>query len=253
MSPKIEYISKPTEVSMHDDWFEIAGTDHFWMIWRFRELIKKVNFENSDFKILEVGCGSGTVMEQFERERNLSIDGCDLNDYALKLIKSEKSKCYCYNIYDKNPQIVGKYNVILLLDVIEHIDDHVGFINTCKDHLTEEGKIIINVPAYMHLYSKYDKEVGHVRRYNKKTLSQALKDAGLEVESCSYWGMLLYPIAVIRKFWISTKKENIIKEGMQPPGKLTSFILSSLMNIETKLPLIKPFGTSLLAVGNKSK
>lgn len=248
----ITYISDPLEVSMHDDWFEIADTNHFWMKWRFREIIKKLKHADEPLKVLEVGCGSGTVMSQFHTEKNMSIDGCDLNVFALGMVPPMDSKVYCYNIFDKHPDILKqKYNCIFLLDVIEHIDDDVAFIEACKDHLELDGKVVINVPAYMHLYSKYDTEVGHVRRYNKSKLNASIENAGMETVKINYWGAFLYPIGVLRKFWINSKKENIIQNGMKPQNKLVEFVLNTIMRLETILPFHFPFGTSLIAIANK--
>ena len=54
------------------------------------------------------------------------------------------------------------------MDVIEHVEDPLNLIHEAKNSLNKDGKILINVPAFQHLYSKFDKDVGHVKRYTKK-------------------------------------------------------------------------------------
>lgn len=249
------HLSEVEEVSMADDWFEIAGTDHFWMRWRFNLVKRLINkYYNHDEKtILEIGCGSATVMQQIEKNfRDIKIDGCDLNEFALNQNKGIKGKLMVYNIYDKNPDLINNYNMVLLLDVIEHIDDHVDFLTVATEYVKPGGLVMVNVPAYEHLFSNYDVEAGHKRRYTKKTLTQTFEAAGLEPLSTQYWGSLLYPVAMVRKAYLSNKKEEIIKTGFKPPNKLANGFLHSLRNIESAIPFKQPFGTSVIGIARKN-
>ena len=63
-------------------------------------------------------------------------------------------------------RLLHAYDMILLMDVIEHIDDDVGFLTAALKHLKSDGVVVINVPAHMSFYSKYDEVAGHKRRYN---------------------------------------------------------------------------------------
>ena len=111
--------------------------------------------------------------------------------------------------------------------------------------------VVVNVPAYNHLYSKYDVEVGHKRRYTKEMLSQAFQKEGIIPIKLNYWGAFLYPVAVIRKAYINSKKENIIQHGMKPPNQLAETFLRTISKMEYNLPLNFPFGTSLIGIGKK--
>jgi hypothetical protein len=59
---KIEFLSPPSSVSMADEWFDLATTDHFWIKWRHFVLLRQLNRARLSGKIaLEVGCGHWMV------------------------------------------------------------------------------------------------------------------------------------------------------------------------------------------------
>jgi SAM-dependent methyltransferase len=59
------------------------------------------------------------------------------------------------------------FDAILYMDVIEHIEDDSGELENAFRHLNPGGYLIVLVPAHKALYSKFDKKIGHFRRYNK--------------------------------------------------------------------------------------
>lgn len=250
---KILDLSSVETVSMADEWFEIATEEHFWMKWRFSVLKKfKKYLPPKGSKLFEIGCGNAIVINQIEKEFEYTIDGCDLNKYALELSNPVNGNLMVYNIYDENPDLLKKYDMAILLDVIEHIDDDVDFLIKSSAHIKKGGKVLVNVPALMHLFSKYDTIAGHKRRYTKKSLRQSFEKAGLKVESIRYWGALLYPIAVIRKIVLGMKTENIIETGFKPPSKIFNTMFSFMNSIENIIPFKIPFGTSLMIIATKT-
>lgn len=246
------HLSESIPVSMADDWFDIATEEHFWMKWRFEEIKKlKKFFPPSDRPIFEVGCGNGIVMNQMEKHFKYKVDGCDLNEFALNKAKDINGKLMLYNIFDRDKAMLNKYEMLILLDVIEHIDDDVEFLRVSAEHVKSGGIVLVNVPGFMHLFSKYDDEAGHKRRYTKSSLKSVFEQAGIEPLKIKYWGPSLYPIAVLRKGYLAFKNKEIIKSGFKPPGKLTQSILGGMLNIEKNINMSFPFGTSVMAVGRK--
>jgi 2-polyprenyl-3-methyl-5-hydroxy-6-metoxy-1,4-benzoquinol methylase len=247
----IEYLSSVEEVSMHDSWFDIASADHFWLQWRL-EIIKRFAeyLPAKTGKILEIGCGNGVVLNQFE-DLGFQIDGCDLNEHALKMVKDFKGRLMVYNIYDRNPDLLEKYDCVFLLDVIEHIEDHQSFLEIALDYVKPGGALIVNVPAGAYLYGPYDKEVGHVRRYSEKELINLFTKAGLVNNSARYWAMSLVPFAIARKILHFFNNKNIIESGMKPPGNLAHSFLKKIKNSELKLIENPLFGASIMVAGRK--
>ena len=247
---QFEILSKSIPVSMHEDWFDIATTDHFWMQWRF-EVFKKIikNKYPLGQNLLEIGCGPGTFREQIENYYKIPVDGCDLNVNALKAAKQGLGRVMQYNIFDKNPNLIGNYDSIFLMDVIEHLDDDVTFLKTAAKHGKPGSLVFINVPAGMYLYSKYDIQVGHIKRYDKATLKQTIKSSGLEPLEIVYWAGLLIPIGILRKLTLTFSTDaNTIKNGFKPPGEIANQFLKILKKFEIVLPINTPLGASLIAI-----
>lgn len=250
----IEKISEGQQVSMHDDWFDIADHNHFWMKWRWRSIAKSKKYlPTKGQTFLEIGSGNGISVDQFENYTSCIVDGCDLNEKALLLSKPSKGRKLLYNIYDKKSDLLNHYDGIILLDVLEHIDDDLQFLQTALLHSKNNGNLIVNVPAHQWLYSDYDKAVGHVCRYSPSTLKSLLEQANLSDIKVYSWGASLIPIALLRKKMIAGKGEDIIKAGFKPSSKFIDFFLTTLMKIETSSPLPCPFGTSLIAVAKINK
>jgi SAM-dependent methyltransferase len=80
----------------------------------------------------------------------------------------------------------GDYSAAVSYNVLEHIDDHVGALQSIAKLVRPGGAIVLIVPAFMFAMSGVDIATGHVRRYTKKTMRAALTEAGLEVERLHY-------------------------------------------------------------------
>jgi 2-polyprenyl-3-methyl-5-hydroxy-6-metoxy-1,4-benzoquinol methylase len=246
---QIETLSQPQAVSMADEWFDYATADHFWMQWRHRLIIRALKRAGGRVeRALEIGCGHGVARDMLERDCNFAVDGCDLNQAALEMASPGRGKLYVYDIFDQAPSMLERYDVVFLLDVIEHIEDDASFVVAALRHLRPGGLLMINVPASMLLYSKYDVVAGHVRRYTRSSLAQLLRHCGLVDESVESWGLLMVPLLLARKAVLSRSNTSAtIRTGFVPPNKASQVLLHAMKDIETTLPFTMPFGTSILA------
>ena len=89
----------------------------------------------------------------------------------------------------------GAYDLVAVLDVVEHIEDDVAALAAMKTLLKPGGKILIAVPAHQWLWSAHDVVNHHHRRYSKATLRAAITAAGLKPARLSYFNSLLFPLA----------------------------------------------------------
>jgi len=78
------------------------------------------------------------------------------------------------------------HSCLVSYNVLEHIDDHVGALQSIARLVRPEGYIVLVCPAFPFAMSPVDIATGHVRRYTKRTMSKALADAGLEVVDIRY-------------------------------------------------------------------
>ena len=252
MSREVTYLSQPEPVSMGDAWFEIASTKHFWIRRRF-EVLRKLapQFDWPRLRLAEIGSGSGLVQRQFEDEFGAEIDGFDLNEVALQNSVGRRSRCLCYNIHARAEQLREAYDVIVLFDVIEHIEDDQGFLDSALFHLKPGGSIIINVPALMSLFSAYDKAAGHVRRYAAQELIALVEACGLRTTSWTYWGRPMIPLLSIRQRRLAKLSDDgdILRGGFATRGVLANAALHALSRFE-RIPQHQT-GTSLMLVAQK--
>jgi SAM-dependent methyltransferase len=90
-------------------------------------------------------------------------------------------------------------DLVVCLDVIEHLDDDVLALAEMGRVLKPGGRLLLAVPADPSLWSPHDDAVGHLRRYTRSSLLRAVASAGLRVESVWSWNVLLKPVVRLRR------------------------------------------------------
>ena len=169
----------------------IAKADRFnrWMYDQFRGQLKG--------EILEIGSGIGNISKLVVEEGH-SITLSDYNEEYCKELKRKfdgtKKVKEVIRIDLLDPEFEKKYSLykerfdsIFLLNVIEHIKDDDLAIKNCKYLLKLNGHLILLAPAYSWLYSSFDKQLGHFRRYSLKSLSDLLKKNNFSLLTSSYF------------------------------------------------------------------
>lgn len=251
-SGRITFLSPSQPVNMEPDWFELATSGHFFIRRRF-DVLQHIGkaFLRPEWQFLEVGCGHGLLQRELHTRAGLTVDGFDLCLPALLRNETERGRLYYYNIFDCAPAFAERYDVIFLFDVLEHIEDDAGFLKTCLFYLKPGGRIIVNVPARMELFSNYDRIMGHVRRYTMQTLRDCANSAGLSIETATYWGLPLYPVALMRKILLRVaNNKSGFGMGFKPPGALANRALGLLSKFEF-IPQ-RFLGASLMGIFKKS-
>lgn len=252
--PEIVYLSESKKVSMADSWFDVATLDHFWVKRRF-EVLKKLlgtPFSPSGL-VAEVGCGHGLVQAQFRDAYGVKVDGYELNEFALSRSVAKDQQSFVYDIYEQRHELKGKYGVIIMFDVIEHIEDEVKFLDAVLFHLAPGGLLAVNVPALAWLRSRYDDEQGHFRRYTLRQLEELGAECGLSRVKSTYWSLPMVPLLLLRKAVLKfqTGERAIVKTGFAPPSNLANSILCWLSAFEFVPQRL--LGTSAMCVFKKAK
>jgi SAM-dependent methyltransferase len=239
---------------MADEWFDHATADHFWMQWRQEVLVRQLSrIRHPIEKALDVGCGHGVVRELLERDIGFAVDGCDLNRRALEMAANGKGRVLLYDIFDRNPTMLEAYDLVLLMDVIEHVDDDLCFSRAAIEHLKPGGVVVINVPAHMAFYSKYDEVIGHKRRYGKAQIESLFRHLKIEPLIIAYWGLTLLPFLFARTIVVRfVSRERTIHTGFAEQNAVTRKILRIIQRLELSAPFAMPIGTSLMALGRRS-
>lgn len=242
---EITYLSPSVPVNMGDWWFDIARPNHFWIRRRF-EVMKRLadSLIRNARQIAEIGCGNGLLQKSVEDHYRRPVVGFDLNEVALRKNVSSISPLYCYDIFEKRPEFASRFDLVILFDVLEHIEDEFGFLECVKYYLSESGALLVNVPAIQWLFSDYDRAAGHVRRYSLHQLTRTAEQNGYEVENVTYWGLPLFPLLIIRKA-LSLEKSNA-SAGFDAGSSLMNNLFAGLSRIEAVPQRV--LGTSVMAV-----
>lgn len=253
-SVHVEWLSAPKPYAFETEWFDEGGQDNFWMQWRLRAFLAQLAAVaqplDTPLRVLDVGCGIGVLREQLTIESAWTIDGADVDAAALDRCPAGRGRILYYDILEKQRDLTGQYDAVILFDVIEHLADPIPFIAAAAAHLKPRGRLFINVPALECLFSAYDEAVGHLRRYDSASLTREVNAAGLMTLDLRYWGLTLLPLLALRRLLIGRNlrseadRNRIIRKGWHPPPG-TKGLLKALMYGDT--PFRRPWlGTSLL-------
>jgi SAM-dependent methyltransferase len=137
--------------------------------------------------VVEVGCGAGEILSQLQQrlaDKTIQFSGYEIAPDAFKLTQSrqkENLQFYCQDLL----QTDNKYDLLLMIDVFEHVDDYLGFIRKCG---AKADYKIFHIPLDISLWSVLTnypigarKQVGHLHYFMKDTALATLQDAGEEV------------------------------------------------------------------------
>lgn len=241
----VSYLSASMPVSMGDWWFDVATSDHFWIRRRFQVMTRLADSLLSNCRsAAEIGCGNGLLQREIENRYRKPVTGFDLNVLALQKNVSRISPLYCYDIHQRNPEFRGHFDLLLLFDVLEHIEDESDFLQSVRFHLASSGVLLINVPAHQSLFSDYDRAAGHVRRYSINQLAKLAECNGLRIRFSTYWGLPLLPLLLLRKAMKLDRSNG--NAGFDSRGPVINLALSLLARCE-RLPQ-SFMGTSVMAV-----
>jgi SAM-dependent methyltransferase len=197
--------------------------------------------------VAEIGCGNGLLQLQLEELLETPVDGFDLNEEALRQNNVKRGNLYCYDIHQRDVSLKEQYGTVFLFDVLEHIRDEDKFIESVLFHLSQDGLLYINVPAFGFMFSVFDAAVGHLRRYDMAMLEAVASRNGLQILHWTYWGLPLVPLVFIRKLLVARKREeSAVRAGMDYRNPFMNKLLMGLSKCE-RLPQQR-LGTSLMAV-----
>ena len=145
-------------------------------------------------KVLEIGCGTGHNLPMLAGFG--AVDAIEIDPAARAVASARLGR----PVGDAPlPGLTGvprdHYDLIAVLDVVEHIADDVAALAAMRACLAPGGKILIAVPAHQWMWSAHDVVNHHHRRYSKATLVKAIRSAGLRERKLGYFNSLLFPLA----------------------------------------------------------
>lgn len=234
------------EVEKNHWWFKTRRNILFWLIEKFR------NKKNNKFSIFDFGCGSGFLVGELQ---SLGYDafGADTSKEAIEFGLRKGIRNIKVVEADEMPSSES-LDMILALDVIEHVKDDVNLVVSLERSLKPGGVLMVTVPAYEWMWGVQDEVALHFRRYNMSSLLSLVRNRNFSILKKSYFNTFLFiPIAFVRLvdklFKIKSRESDF-----DINNKLVNALFYFVFNLESKLfKLINfPFGVSILLVLRKN-
>jgi len=202
-------------------------------------------------RILEVGCGTGHNLSMLQRFGQ--VDATEIDGFARVIA----SKRLGHAVLDAAlPALVGvpvrSYDLVDILDVLEHVEEDRASLISMAHKLKPGGRILLTVPAHPWMWSAHDEVNHHKRRYTKRSFRAVIAEAGLKLETLSYFNSLLFPVAAASRLAgrITGNKDS---DDALPPAPLNR-LLETIFRAEAyaigRLPF--PPGVSLAAIVSAS-
>jgi len=183
--------------AVYDRMAEIDG-EHWWFTARrdiIANLIRRQTPLKPGARILEVGAGTGSNIGLLQRFG--TVDAIEPDDAARALATARTGVAVKGGLLPDGVALEdGAYDLIVLLDVLEHIPGDVEALAALRGKLAPGGRLLVTVPAMPWLWSAHDAAHHHQRRYTVRALEAAFDRAGFRIRYRSHFNTLLFPLIV---------------------------------------------------------
>ena len=227
---------------------------HWWFRGRQRILESVLSRELGQklpSRIVSIGCGPAEGLAWLGSFRKTGgwIVGLDSDPIHARRLGPGLE--YVIGNIETGPFAPGTFDLVLMLDVLEHLDNHTFALREALRLVAPGGILMVTVPALPSLWGGQDVVSNHYRRYTRRSLLRAFREAGVSEPHVSYFNALLFPpIALVR--WsrraIGTGFRSRTDFDDSRPGAVNE-LLTRLFALERywigRVPV--PVGVSLLA------
>jgi SAM-dependent methyltransferase len=209
--------------------------------------------------LLDMGCGTGgnlLMLEQFGQPQ-----GVEYSPLAADFARQRTGAPITVASATDTGLAAESFDLITMLDVLEHIDDDEAALAEVTRLLKPGGAFLLTVPAFMFLWSQHDVVLHHKRRYRRRPLQKLLTAAGLQIDWLSYYNTFLFPpvasVRLARRLLPdakpSTDSGDHEADGTTLPPAPINATLKALFAVERHVigRMHLPIGVSLIGVARK--
>ncbi len=160
--------------------------------WKANQILKILHRNKMDPKsIAEVGCGAGEILNRLYHKMSSDIifTGYDISIDAINLTKKKEKDRLIYK-HENFSKTNKKFDLLLMMDVFEHVEDYLGFLRSCKD---KAKNTIFHIPLDISVHDILRNRLingrnsgGHLHYFMKDTAIATLIDSGYEIVDFFY-------------------------------------------------------------------
>jgi SAM-dependent methyltransferase len=242
--------------------------EHWWFATRTRAILAYLDRyvgAGGGLRVLDVGCGAANMAHHLGHYGR--VIGTDNNLRPLEVAR-QRGMDVCLSSADAMPLEADSFDLVALLDVIEHIPAEAEVLAECRRVLRSPnvrrnrpgGKLLVTAPAFMFLWSRNDTLNMHLRRYTAPELSDKLAQHGFRVLRASYNNFFVFPLAASLILMRRGRAEpelasphfgdDAYQVEMEPAPPAINGLLKGIGVLEASLlrRARLPFGTSVIAI-----
>jgi len=264
----------------YDPWtFELLlrmQRDHFWYRGRHKFLIEAVRSACASpesaggrrrrLSAVDMGGGCGGWLEYLHMQAPNLFEELALSDSSRRALDlagpvvGAFAARYHSDLLDLRWQ--DRWDVVFLLDVIEHIPEHVNVLRQVRQCLRPGGLLFVTTPALQFFWTYNDEFVRHQRRYSRRDFENLAQAADLRLKRCDYFMFFLSPALYVARKWgkpsqLTTEQEirdHLARTHRIPPRPINA-LLEGVFSVEAWLSryVTIPWGTSILGVFEKPR
>ncbi len=170
------------------DWSE---ADARWKTDIIHNLLKRNRINPKE--VVEVGCGAGeNLVELLKKDEHIEkLSGYDISPQAYALANQKATEKISFYNEDFTEKENINADLLMVIDVLEHVDDYYGFLRKLK---TKSNWFVFHIPLDLscrtvmkpHVMLQQRQSVGHIHYYTREMVEWALKDTGYEITDWVY-------------------------------------------------------------------
>ena len=224
---------------------------HWW--WRSRsemivDKLRQLRPASGWKQILDVGCGDALFFDRLAEFGD--VEGVEPSADLVNPGNPHRDRIFVCP-FDANFRPNKQYSLILMLDVLEHLEDPVGALRHALDLLAPEGAVIITVPAFMALWTNHDVLNHHMTRYTKGSFRDLAQRSGLEILESRYFCHWTFPAKLATRVAEQVFRAEPKAPKIPPNWANQALFWLSLLEQKTLSVFPIPFGSSLMVIGGK--
>ena len=195
----------------------------------FEQLFK--GYDTPSMELVEVGCAQSVYLPYFARQFGFKVSGIDRSEMgcerARMILAREgvKGEIYCTDFFSLPAELIGRFDVVISLGVIEHFEQTAEAVRAMAKLLKPGGRIFNGIPNFTGVLGAYQKLLDLVI-YNahvplsRENLASAHREAGLEIESCDYFLPICLEVINVERwprhllYWFTVRSHTAISRAV---------------------------------------